>query len=72
MKVYKPGTEVKVQVTYANPTRTRVKHGIVIAVQSQDRLTARVGRQSYAIDGGGKYFVDRTVYGAAALTTGAH
>lgn len=69
MKTIKPGTEVRVTITYANPTRTRVKHGIVTAVEDQDHLTARVGRTYYAIEPGAKFFDDHTIYATATGAT---
>lgn len=68
-RFYKVGTEVKVQTTYIDPVtfaeRTRVKHGIVTAVTSQDRLTARVGRTSFLVRRDGHVFTDRNVASSA-------
>jgi hypothetical protein len=43
MKYYKPGTEVRILKTYSDPDRERVKHGIVVTVNSQSDMTARIG-----------------------------
>ena len=70
MKTIKPRTEVKAQVAYSDPVRTRIKHGIVTAVQTQDLLTVRIGRQPYAVERDGRVFTDRTTYASAHLITG--
>jgi hypothetical protein len=73
MKFYKVGTEVKVHTTYIDPVthveRNRVKHGIVTAVTSQTRLTARIGRtEGYNLNLANGVFENRSKAGTTNET----
>lgn len=72
MKFYKVGTEVKIITGYidGDTDRTVVKHGIVTAVTSQTRLTARIGRTTgYQLNKvGDNLFANRQVAAIARRT----